>query len=168
MIFLTVGTQFPFDRLVKAVDEAAGRNGFDERVVAQVGAGSYRPENFEAVPSLAKAIFDERFCEADSIISHAGIGTIAMALEHKKPLLVMPRLARYDDVVNDHQLALAEKFEQLGHLLLARCPEDVADKLEQLESFVPTAREPRPEAAVERISTFLSELCESRSRAKKQ
>jgi UDP-N-acetylglucosamine transferase subunit ALG13 len=116
MIFLTVGTQFPFDRLVRAVDEAAGRNGFDEQIFAQVGTGSYRPKNFEAVPSLAKEIFDERLYEADSIISHAGIGTITMALEHNKPLLVMPRLARYDDVVNDHQLALAEKFEQLGHL----------------------------------------------------
>jgi UDP-N-acetylglucosamine transferase subunit ALG13 len=166
MIFLTVGTQFPFDRLVRAVDEAAGRNGFDEQIFAQVGTGSYRPENFEAVPSLAKAIFDERLCEADGIISHAGIGTITMALEHKKPLLVMPRLARYDDVVNDHQLALAEKFEQLGHLLLARCPEEVADKLEQLKSFVPTARRPQPEAAAGRISDFLSELCASRTRAR--
>ncbi|MHC4170306.1 MAG: glycosyltransferase [Planctomycetota bacterium] len=166
MIFLTVGTQFPFDRLVRAVDEAAGRNGFDEQIFAQVGTGSYRPKNFEAVPSLAKEIFDERLYEADSIISHAGIGTITMALEHNKPLLVMPRLARYDDVVNDHQLALAEKFEQLGHLLLARYPEEVAEKLEELKSFVPAARKAQPEAAAGRISDFLSELCESRARAK--
>ncbi len=165
MIFLTVGTQFSFDRLVRAVDEAVGRNGFDEQIFAQVGAGSYRPKNFEAVPSLAKAMFDERLCAADSVISHAGIGTITMALDHKKPLLVMPRLARYDDVVNDHQLALAEKFEQLGHLLLARCPEEVAGKLEQLKSFVPRARRAQPEAAARRISDFLIGLCESQSRA---
>ena len=168
MIFLTVGTQFSFDRLVRAVDEAAGRNGFGEQIVAQVGPGSYCPKNFEAVLSLPKAMFDKRFCDADCIISHAGIGTIAMAMEHKKPLLVMPRLARYGEVVNDHQLAIAEKFEQLGHLLMARCPEEVTDKLEELRSFVPAPRQPQPEAAAKRISIFLSELCESRMRATRE
>lgn len=167
MIFLTVGTQFPFDRLVKAVDEAAGSNGFDEQVFAQIGMSSYHPKHFEAVPSLEKAEFDEYLRSADGVVSHAGIGTITMALDHNKPLLVMPRLAKYDDVVNDHQLALAQKFEQLGHLLLARCPEEVADKLGQLKSFVPAARQAQPEAAAGRISTFLRQLCESPAAAER-
>ena len=43
---------------------------------------------------LEKAAFDERLGQADRIISHAGMGTIAMALESRKPVLVMPRLER--------------------------------------------------------------------------
>ena len=88
MIFLTVGTQFPFDRLVKAVDEAADKEVFDERIFAQIGTSSYSPRNFEAVPSPEKTLFDGHFQMADSIISHAGMGTITMALESRKPLLV--------------------------------------------------------------------------------
>jgi len=157
MIFLTVGTQFPFDRLVEAVDQVAGKNGFDEQIVAQTGDGSYRPANFEAAPSLEKALFDRHFAGADSIISHAGMGTITMALEQSKPLLVMPRLKKYGEVVNDHQLAIAKKFEQLGYLLVAYGAEDVPEKMKQLKSFVPKERKTSADAVTARISAFLNE-----------
>ncbi|MBN2593266.1 MAG: hypothetical protein JXA81_07145 [Sedimentisphaerales bacterium] len=158
MIFLTVGTQFPFDRLVKAVDRAAGTNGFDENIVAQIGESSYCPQNFEAATALEKAVFDRYFNEADSVISHAGMGTITMALDQRKPLLVMPRLKKYGEVVNDHQLAIAKKFEQLGYLLVAYNAEDVPDKMKQLKSFVPEMRQPCPDVVAARIATFLNDL----------
>lgn len=161
MIFLTVGTQFPFDRLVKAVDEAAGKNGFDEQVFAQVGADSYCPRNFESVAELEKAMFDKHLGQADCIISHAGIGTIAMALESRKPVLVMPRLREHGEVVNNHQLAIADKFEEQGYILVAHGPEDIPAKMEQLKTFVPRQRKPNPKVVAERISTFLNELSKS-------
>ena len=162
MIFLTVGTQFPFDRLVKAVDEAAGTNGFDEQIVAQIGDSSYCPENFEAAPSVEKTVFDQYFNKADSIISHAGMGTITMALDHRKPLLVMPRLSKYGEVVNDHQLAIARKFEQLGYLLVAYEAEGLPAKIEKLKSFVPQNRQSEAKIVSDRISAFLNELSESK------
>ena len=163
MIFLTVGTQFPFDRLVKAVDQAAGLNGFDEKIVAQIGDSSYCPKNFEAVRSVEKAVFDRYFAEADGIISHAGMGTITMALDHKKPLLVMPRMKKYGEVVNDHQLAIVKKFEQLGYLLVAYSAEEVPEKIKQLKSFVPQERRPCADVVAARISMFLNELSQSKN-----
>jgi len=162
MIFLTVGTQFPFDRLVKAVDEIVSKNGLDEHIFAQVGTTTYRPRNFEAVSSLEKTLFDKHFSEADSIISHAGMGTIMMALESGKPLLVMPRLSKYGEVVNDHQLAIARKFEQLGYLLAAYGAEDVTEKMKQLKSFVPQDRQSEAKIVADRISIFLNELSDSK------
>ncbi len=161
MIFLTVGTQFPFDRLVRAVDEAAGKNGFGEKIFAQIGTDSYRPKNFESVHALEKATFDKHIHEADSIISHAGIGTITMAFEHKKPLLVMPRLRKYGEVVNNHQVAIADKFEQLGYLLVAHGPQDLPAKLEKLKTFKPRERQSDPKVVAGRIAAFLSGLPES-------
>jgi exopolysaccharide biosynthesis glucuronosyltransferase PssE len=163
VIFLTVGTQFPFDRLVRAVDEAVGGSGRGERIFAQVGASSYHPKHFEAVPSLKKALFDKHFNEADCVISHAGMGTITMALENRKPLLVMPRLRKYGEVVNNHQVAIARKFEELGYVLVAYGAWDVAAKMEQLRSFVPQDRCPRADLVATRISTFLNELSHSKS-----
>jgi beta-1,4-N-acetylglucosaminyltransferase len=162
MIFLTVGTQFPFDRLVKAVDETVSKNGLDEQIFAQVGTTTYRPRNFEAVSSLEKTKFDKHFNEADSIISHAGMGTITMALERKKPLLVMPRLRKYGEVVNDHQLVIARKFEQLGYLLVAYEAEDLPAKVGKLKSFVPQDRQPQAKIVADRISAFLNELSKSK------
>jgi len=158
MIFLTVGTQFPFDRLVKAVDDLAGEGLLAEEVFAQVGDSLYQPRNFQAVSSLDKKAFDGYFRSASAVISHAGMGTITMALDHGKSLLVMPRRKKYQEVVNDHQVGLADRFAVLGHLLMARDETELADKVRQLGSFVPKPRQADPEAVSRRIGQFLGQL----------
>jgi len=158
MIFLTVGTQFPFDRLVKAVDHAVERSGCAVEIFAQIADSVYRPRCFDAVSYLQKDDFDKNMREASSIISHAGMGTITAALEDKKPLLVMPRLRKYGEVVNDHQLAIAKKFEQLGHLMVAYNEQDVPEKIKTLEQFVPTERKKSVDAVTQRISSFIQQV----------
>lgn len=162
MIFLTVGTQFPFDRLVEFVDDAVSQDGFKEEIFAQIGESSYRPRNFEGVSSLEKRLFDKRIREASGIISHAGIGTIMMALDNRKPVLVMPRLSKYGEVVNDHQVAIARKFEELGRILVAYDTKDLLQKMKQLRTFVPCKRKAQPQAVAERIARFLHELAANR------
>ena len=162
MIFLTVGTQFPFDRLVRFVDEAISQNRFEEEIFAQIGDSSYRPHNFKYVESLEKSEFDSWMQRASGIISHAGIGTLKMALDSEKPLLVMPRLKKYGEVVNDHQVAIARKFEELGHILVAYDIEDLRDSIRKLKNFVPRKRKASPHAVADRIRRFLNSLSESR------
>ncbi|MHC4543133.1 MAG: PssE/Cps14G family polysaccharide biosynthesis glycosyltransferase [Planctomycetota bacterium] len=162
MIFLTVGTQFPFDRLVKCVDDAVSQDGFKEEIFAQIGKTSYRPRNFEVVSSLEKRLFDKCIRQASGIISHAGMGTIIMALDSNKPLLVMPRLSKYGEVVNDHQVAIARKFEELGHILVAYDVEELPDRIHELKNFTPRKRKASPHAVADRIRHFLSNLGEPR------
>lgn len=157
MIFLTVGTQFPFDRLIRAVDEAMEK-GFTEEIFAQIGDSSYEPRNFQAVASMDKHKFDDCFHGASGIIGHAGMGTICMALEQSKPLLVLPRRKKFGEVVNDHQVAIARKFEELGHVLVAYEAEELADKMGFLDTFVPRPRQASPDAVARRIADFLGEL----------
>lgn len=156
MIFLTVGTQFPFDRLVKSVDLAFDTGLIDEEIIAQIGESSYEPRNFNSVASLDKDLFDKRLKEASSVISHAGIGTIAMALDNKKPLLVMPRLAKYGEVVNDHQAAIARRFSELGYILAAYDSKDFPDEIRKLKNFIPRERKVDPKPVVDRICRFLN------------
>jgi len=158
MIFLTVGTQFPFDRLIKAVDEVVGTECGNEEVFGQIGASSYRPRNFRAVVSLDKERFDRYFRESSGIIGHAGMGTISLALEWNKPLLALPRRAKYGEAVNDHQMALAEEFEALGHILVARNAGEVATQLTRLKSFTPKHRVANPDVVAARISGFLQSM----------
>ncbi|MHC4075412.1 MAG: glycosyltransferase [Planctomycetota bacterium] len=156
MIFLTVGTQFAFDRLVKSVDCLALSGLIDERIYAQIGRGLYKPRNFDAVGTLKKNLFDRHLQTASCIISHAGMGTITMALELNKPLLVMPRRQAYGEVVNDHQVAIAKRFEQMGHILVAYNENDLPAKIAQLRYFKPQPRNNNPEAVIGRISDFLN------------
>ena len=158
MIFLTVGTQFPFDRLVRAIDEAFDSGLVSEEVYAQIGETSYRPRNFESVVSLEKQAFDKQLKRASSVISHAGMGTITTALDNKKPLLVMPRLKKYDEVVNDHQLAIAKKFEQLGYVLAGYNVDELPEKIRQLSTFTPRERVSQAQLVTGRIIDFLNEF----------
>jgi UDP-N-acetylglucosamine transferase subunit ALG13 len=158
MIFLTVGTQFPFDRLVRAVDNFFDAYELGDEVFAQIGDTTYKPRHFEAVATLDKEMFDRRFHEASAIIGHAGMGTIMLALDSGKPLLAMPRRKKYAEVVNDHQVALADEFEALGHILVAHTPGELAAKLTRLKSFRPRPRTASPDAVAERIDCFVRSI----------
>ncbi|NTW23651.1 MAG: glycosyl transferase family 28 [Lentimicrobium sp.] len=114
-IFVVVGTQEPFDRLIKAIDDWVVRNGHSD-VFAQISNAPYIPKGFESTDFISPELFDQKFMEADLIVSHAGMGTIISALRHSKPIIVMPRLAKYHEHRNDHQLATARSFGKLGYV----------------------------------------------------
>ncbi|MFN3685264.1 glycosyltransferase [Salinarimonas sp.] len=103
MIFVTVGTQLPFDRLIAAMDQVAAR--LDEPVVAQIGPSRYVLTNMQTVDRLTVAEFRGMFADARAVVSHAGIGTLLTGMALKKPLLMMARDAARGEHRNDHQKA---------------------------------------------------------------
>lgn len=158
MIFLTVGTQYPFERLVRAVDEAVASGVIEEEIFGQIGPCPYKPQNFDFTHSLDSVRFDNYLAQSQAVVGHAGVGTITMALNNNKNLLVMPRLAEHGEHVNDHQLGLARKFEQAGHILVAYECSQLPEKLALLHSFEPTPRQSNPHDVAARVGSFLSQL----------
>ncbi|MEM8698303.1 MAG: glycosyltransferase [Pseudomonadota bacterium] len=133
MIFLTVGTQLPFDRLVTAVDDWAGATG--QQVFGQIsdlGPENYRPRHIEWVARLAPEEFEARYEAAPAVVAHAGMGTIIGALTRGKPLLIMPRRADLGEQRNDHQIATADRFGTRPGIAVANEAEDVAPALDAL------------------------------------
>ena len=122
MIFLTVGTQLPFDRLVRAVDKWAFDNPQAE-IYGQIGSSSCPPQHFDWSEDMPQPQFDARVTEADLIIAHAGMGSIISAMDLAKPIVIMPRLASHGEHRNDHQLATSSKFADLDNVFLA-CNEE--------------------------------------------
>jgi UDP-N-acetylglucosamine transferase subunit ALG13 len=131
VILVTVGTQLPFDRLVRAVDLWAAERGRDD-VVAQTGSGSYRPRAMTAHESLPPSEFRRLFEAADIIVGHAGIGTILAALELAKPVLIMPRKASLGEQRTDHQIATAERFGRLSLVSVAETEDQIGPILDGL------------------------------------
>ena len=132
MIFVTTGTQIPFDRLIRAIDEIYPYLG-DVELIVQVAESVYKAENFKIQEFIAPKEFDDYFDRADLIISHAGMGTIISAFVKNKPILVMPRLAKYGEHRNDHQLATATRFDELGYINVAYTEEELKEKLKSLQ-----------------------------------
>jgi len=115
MIFITIGTQAPFDRLIKAVDEIAVE--INEPIIAQINRNSlYHPKHLKTYPFLSPQEFSSFVDEARLIVAHAGMGTIISALMKKKPIIVMPRMVKYREHRNDHQLSTIKKMHQYVHI----------------------------------------------------
>jgi UDP-N-acetylglucosamine transferase subunit ALG13 len=109
VIFVTVGTQLPFERLIRSVDDwAAAHPGND--VFAQIGPSSYRPRHVRSAEFLDASMFRKMFSSAQLIVAHAGMGSIISALEMGKPIIVMPRRADQGEHRNDHQMTMVQKF----------------------------------------------------------
>jgi len=136
LIFVTVGSQMSFDRLIEQVDEWAGRRGRKD-VFAQIGPSTYIPRNIEAQAFISPDAFRARVEQAEAVVAHAGMGTIIEALQRQKPLLVFPRLGALGETRNDHQTATARRFAESGRLLAAYSEEELIEKLEKLAEFRP-------------------------------
>lgn len=113
MIYVTVGTMFlDFPRLLNAVGQIAVRTG--ERTVVQRGMSATTPANCECFEFKPRDEVLALQRDARVIIAHAGIGSVMDALEARRPLIVVPRLKKFNEHLNDHQVDLAEAVERRG------------------------------------------------------
>lgn len=120
MIFLTVGTQEPFDRLARAVDAWAAAHPMP--VFGQLGAlkpGSYRPQHFEWREFIDADEYQRRLQDCRLLVAHVGMGSIISALTAGRPLVMLARRASLGEHRNEHQLATAARFEGRAGLHIA-------------------------------------------------
>jgi UDP-N-acetylglucosamine transferase subunit ALG13 len=152
MIFVTVGTQIPFDRLIRMVDEIAPQlNG--EEIIAQSCNGDYVPVNFKTEQFIPPARFEQIMNQARLIIAHAGTGSIVGAMQRRKPIVVVPRKADLGEHRNDHQLATAQYLAKTSSLCVANSAHELlqAVKNEPIPDPLPSAPSPQLISAIRSI-----------------
>jgi UDP-N-acetylglucosamine transferase subunit ALG13 len=154
MIFVTVGAQMPFDRLVMAVDEWAGRRGRDD-VLAQTGESHIAPRNIRSVRHLAPPQFDRAVRECSAVVAHAGTGSIFSALRAGKPILVMPRRAALRETRNDHQLGTARQLCPRLGVPVAMDEHELQGRLDELERLAAAGAAPIGRYAPEPLTSGL-------------
>jgi UDP-N-acetylglucosamine transferase subunit ALG13 len=111
MIFITLGSQkFQFNRLLKAVDEQIESCKINDEVFAQIGASDYQPQHYKFKDFLNRDEFAEWTDKANIVITHGGTGAIIGAVKRGKRVIAVPRLAKYGEHVDDHQLQLVGQF----------------------------------------------------------
>jgi len=165
MIFLTVGHQMPFDRLVRCVDAWAGDRP-DVELFGQLGDSGHAPRHFPSVKHLTRLEFDRKLDECEAVIAHAGTGTIIQAALAGKPTLVFPRLAQLGETRTNHQVGTAQHFSEAGLVLAAFDEPELLLRLDELPGFAPRsalAKGASPEL-IDRISRFLAstDACDER------
>ncbi len=131
MIFATVGTQLPFDRLLTALDDWASTHP-EVRVMAQTGRTDGTFAHMECAENLGQTEFTTAFEAARVIVAHAGMGSILSASELGKPILLMPRRAALGEHRNDHQLDTAAEMASLPNVTVVQDGKDLASALDRL------------------------------------
>ena len=133
MILVTCGTQQQqFTRLFEYVEQL----NVDDEVIMQLGHTQFntRYQSYDFSTS-----FEEDIKRADIIITHGGVGTIMNGLLNNKKVIVVPRLSKYNEHVDDHQLEITNKLTNLGYIYSANSFEELKkliDNIDQL-SFKP-------------------------------
>lgn len=119
MIFVTVGThEQQFNRLVQKVDELVRDEIITDEVFMQIGYSTYEPKHCKWAKVISYDEMSKYEAEADVIITHGGPATFMAALSKGKSPIVVPRLEKFDEHVNNHQLDFALKVKERGYNIL--------------------------------------------------
>ena len=120
MIFVTVGSRgYPFDRLFRKLDELYEDKILTEEMFAQIGTSTYQPRHFSYKDYISQEEFSNKINEANIVVSHGASGSIMKALNAKKKVIVVTRLEKYNEHINDHQIQNNEAFSSNGYVLMA-------------------------------------------------
>jgi UDP-N-acetylglucosamine transferase subunit ALG13 len=122
MIFVTVGgSELPFDRLLREIERIT----VEDEVLVQHGPSQIKPRNASCVPFMHFAELERTVASARVVITHAGAGSILLSLMNGKRPIVVPRIARYGEVVDDHQEHFAQRLARDSLVTLVREPVDM-------------------------------------------
>ncbi len=117
MIFVTVGSQkFQFNRLLIEIDRLIENKVINDSVFAQIGVSDYKPKNYEYTDFTTQDEFSKKIDESDLIITHGGTGVIVHALKKGKKVIAIPRMSRYGEHVDDHQIQLIDEFKEMNFI----------------------------------------------------
>ena len=158
MILVSVGTQFPFDRLISTVDKWAIENGRTD-VLAQTGPSEYVPRALKCFAMMSPDKFRKLQSEAELLIAHAGMGSILTALEFRKPIIIMPRDHTRGEHRNEHQVATATRFSNTPGLYVVKDEAELLDRLNHLSDLVGSQGVPQkaPQEFVSQLRAFIEE-----------
>ena len=138
MIFVTLGTNDEsFERLLKAIDKEIEKGTIKERVVVQAGCTKYQSKKMEIMDLIPREEFDRLISECDLLITHGGVGSILTGINHNKKVIAVPRLAKYKEHGNDHQLQIVENFSERKYILAVKDLNKLGKIIEKAKKFKP-------------------------------
>ena len=156
MIFVCTGTQvYQFDRLLKELDRLVENGEIKDKVFAQTGASTYLPKHYEYKPFLSVDEFKEYQAEASLIISHGGTGALIGASKLGKNIIAVPRLAKFGEHVDDHQLQIVEVLEKEGYVRAVRDMDKLGETIALAEIDPITKKYSRESKVIPIIDNFI-------------
>lgn len=134
LIFITLGSQkFQFNRLLQEIDRLVGDKVIKDEVFAQVGYSDYIPKNYRYKEFLDREEFQNIIDKCDIVITHGGTGAIVGSIKKRKKVIAVPRLSKYGEHVDDHQIQIVSEFKKMNMILSVDNISEIKDRLEEIK-----------------------------------
>ena len=160
MILVMLGTQNnDFHRLLYEIEKNIENGNINEEVVVQAGFTKYKSDKMKIFSMTSKENLEDLIKRADLIITHAGVGSIEMSLEHNKKVIAVPRLKKYGEHVNDHQKDIEDEFNRKGLIMGINDVSELTFALKKIKKFIPKKYEkPKSDEIIYIIKTFIDKI----------
>ena len=156
MILITLGTQDKeFTRLLNIVQEQIDKENIKEKVVVQAGYTKYESDDMEIFDLIDREKFSELIEKCDVLITHGGVGSIINGLKNGKKVIVVPRLSKYGEHLNDHQLQITDNFSKEGYIIPLYDGDDLGKILKSIKEFNPKQFKSNTNKIINIISEYI-------------
>ena len=137
MIFVTLGTNDKsFKRLLDAFEKEIELGNIKDKVIVQSGFTKYNSKRMKVIDLMSMFEFNKYIKECDLLVTHGGVGTILDGLKLGKRIIAFPRLSKYKEHVNDHQIEIINEFFKEGYILTGEV-KNLKEVIDSSKAFIP-------------------------------
>ena len=138
MILVLLGTQNnSFHRLLEEVQKNIDNGNIKEEVVAQKGYTKFESKDMTLYNKIPTDEIKKLIDKADLVITHGGVGSIITSITKGKKVIAVPRLKKYNEHVNDHQLDIIDSFNEMGYIIGIHDVSELGDAIKKAKDFQP-------------------------------
>lgn len=138
MIFVTLGTQNnSFHRLLEEIQKNIDNGKIKEEVIVQNGYTKFESSKMKLIKEISQDEFNRLIDQANLVITHGGVGSIISAITKGKKVIAVPRLKKYNEHVNDHQIEIIDSFNEKGFIIGIHSVEELGEALDKAINFNP-------------------------------
>jgi len=156
MILVLLGTQNnSFYRLLEEIEENIKDGTITEEIIVQTGFTKYNSENMKIFDMIPSNEYENYIKEANLIITHGGAGSIIQSIRLGKKVIAVPRLQKYGEHVNDHQIEIIKAFSNRGYIIGINEVPELKQALLDVKDFNPNEFKGNTEKMINIISDFI-------------
>jgi UDP-N-acetylglucosamine transferase subunit ALG13 len=138
LILVTLGTQDKqFERLIKLVELEVINGNINEEVIIQAGSTNYYSKYVKIIDFIPMDKFSSTIMDCRLLITHGGVGSIMTGLKNDKKVIACPRLKKYGEHTNDHQLQIVNNLSNEGLILYLDENTKLSELLNNIDGFNP-------------------------------
>lgn len=156
MVLVLLGTQAnDFSRLLKEIEKLIIDGTIKEEVIVQAGSTKYESKYMKQFDMIAKEEIEDLKKQANYIITHGGVGSIVSCIKMGKKVVAVPRLAKYSEHVNNHQIQIIENMQQKGYIEGVIDIEELKEAIQKIDGFTPKKYESNTEKMINIVSEYI-------------